>query len=207
MKKLKLIILLLVLCVSCLPFEEEDDAQLRQWKMSGKASFSDDVTSDVKFGLFFVASTTMPTALAASYPLVSNVVSLGSTAGETSFTMSVDCTETKPSDGHYLMMFMWRDTDGDGAFTSGETSSQVIAQNGSASFIGDATGDVVCYYKYSSYDYGRNKDYPLWHGTDDMSKGWYQVCGSTYKNVKSIAAKQSGEYFLPGAIVKAKSKL
>ena len=197
MKKLKLIILLLVLCVSCLPFEEEDDAQLRQWKMSGKASFSDDVTSDVKFGLFFVASTTMPTALAASYPLVSNVVSLGSTAGETSFTMSVDCTETKPSDGHYLMMFMWRDADGDGAFTSGETSSQVVAQNGSSSFIGDATGDVVCHYIYEL-------EYDAERGT---TKGWNQISGSTYKNVKSIAAKQSGEYFLPGAIVKAKSKL
>ena len=206
MKKLKLIILLLVLCVSCLPFEEEDDAQLRQWKMSGKASFSDDATSDVKFGLFFVASTTMPTALAASYPLVSNVVSLGSTAGETSFTMSVDCTETKPSDGHYLMMFMWRDTDGDGAFTSGETSSQVIAQNGSASFLGDTTGDVVCHYKYSGYDYGKDRN-NLWHGTDDMSMGWYQICGDIYKNVKSIAIRRSGENYLPDAIVKAKSKL
>ena len=197
MKKLKLIILLLVLCVSCLPFEEEDDAQLRQWKMSGKASFSDDVTSDVKFGLFFVASTTMPTALVASYPLVSNVVSLGSTAGETSFTMSVDCTETKPADNQYLMMFMWRDADGDGAFTSGETSSQVVAQNGSSSFIGDATGDVVCHYIYEL-------EYDAERGT---TKGWNQISGSTYKNVKSIAAKQSGEYFLPGAIVKAKSKL
>ncbi len=197
MKKLKLIILLLVLCVSCLPFEEEDDAQLRQWKMSGKASFPDDVTSDVKFGLFFVASTTMPTALAASYPLVSNVVSLGSTAGETLFTMSVDCTETKPADNQYLMMFMWHDTDGDGAFTSGETSSQVIAQNGSASFIGDATGDVVCHYIYEL-------EYDTERGT---TKGWNQISGSTYKNVKSIAVKQSGEYFLPGAIVKAKSKL
>ena len=197
MKKLKLIILLLVLSVSCLPFEEEDDAQLRQWKMSGKASFSDDVTSDVKFGLFFVASTTMPTALAASYPLVSDVVSLGSTAGETAFTMSVDCTETKPADNQYLMMFMWRDTDGDGAFTSGETSSQVIAQTGSESFIGDATGDVVCHYIYEL-------EYDTERGT---TKGWNQVCGSTYKNVKSIAIRRSGETYLPDAVVKAKSKL
>ncbi|MBP5706326.1 MAG: hypothetical protein J6W76_03495, partial [Spirochaetales bacterium] len=153
--------------------------------------------SEVKFGLLFVASTSMPTARAASYPLVSDVVSLGSTAGETSFTMSVDCTETKPADNHYLMMFMWRDTDGDGAFTSGETSSQVIAQTGSASFLGDATNDVVCHYIYEL-------EYDTERGT---TKGWNQISGSTYKNVKSIAAKQSGEYFLPGAIVKAKSKL
>ncbi len=200
MKKLKFIILLLVLCVSCLPVEEEDDAQLRQWKMSGKASFesnNNDATADVKLGLFYVASTSMPTSLATSYPMVSDAVPLGSSAGETSFTMSVDCTETKPADNQYLMIFMWRDTDGDGAFTSGETSSQVIAQTGSASFLGDATNDVVCHYIYEL-------EYDTERGT---TKGWNQISGSTYKNVKSIAAKQSGEYFLPGAIVKAKSKL
>lgn len=197
MKKLKFIILLLVLCVSCLPVEEEDDAQLRQWKMSGKASFesnNNDATADVKLGLFYIASTSMPKTIPTTYVLVSNVVDITS---DGTFTMSVDCTETKPADNQYLMMFMWRDTDGDGTFTSGETSSQVIAQTGSASFLGDATNDVVCHYIYEL-------EYDTERGT---TKGWNQISGSTYKNVKSIAAKQSGEYFLPGAIVKAKSKL
>ena len=196
MKKLQFIILLLVLCVSCLPVEEEDDAQLRQWKMSGKASFesnSSDATADVKLGLFYVSSTSMPTSLATSYVMVSDAV----TATETTFTMSVDCTQTKPSDNQYLMMFMWRDTDGDGAFTSGETSSQVIAQAGSVSFLGDATNDVVCHYIYEL-------EYDTERGT---TKGWNQICGDIYKNVKSIAIRRSGENYLPDAIVKAKSKL
>ena len=200
MKKLQFIILLLVLCVSCLPVEEEDDAQLRQWKMSGKASFesnSSDATADVKLGLFYVSSTSMPTILATSHVMVSDAVGLGSTAAETTFTMSVDCTQTKPSDGYYLMMFMWRDTDGNGAFTSGETSSQVLAQAGSVSFLVDATGDVVCHYIYElEYDTERC-----------TTKGWNQICGDIYKNVKSIAIRRSGENYLPDAIVKAKSKL
>ena len=200
MKKLHSLILLLVLCVSCLPVEEEDDTQLRQWKMTGKASFesnSDDATADVKLGLFYVAGTTMPTSLTTSYTLVSDPLVLGRTGGETSFTMSVDCTKTKPSDNQYLMMFMWRDTDDNGAFTSGETSSQVLAQAGSVSFLGDVTNDVVCHYVYEL-------EYDTERGT---TKGWNQVCGDIYKNVKSIAIRRSGEDYLPDAIVKAKSIL
>ena len=112
--------------------------------------------------------------------------------------MSVDCTKTKPSDNQYLMMFMWRDTDGDGAISSGETSSQVVACADSASFIGDSTNDVVCHYIYEA-------EYNNELGT---TKGWNQVSGSShYQNVKSIAVTQSGEYYLPDAVIKAKSKL
>ena len=198
MKKLCLVIMLFVICVSCLPVEEDDDAQLRQWKMILRASFSGDATADVKFGLFYVSSTTMPTSLASSHVLASDVSNLGNVGGiEQIFTMNVDCTETKPADNQYLMMFMWRDTDGDGAWTSGESSSQVIAQSGSESFIGDSTNDVVCHYIYEAeYDTGRGS-----------TKGWNQISGDIYQNVKSIAAKRSGVYYLPDAVVRAKSNL
>ena len=185
-----------MLCVACLPVEEEDDAQLRQWKMSGKASFSGDAAADVKLGLFYVASTSMPKSLTTSHILVSDLVDCST--DEVPFTMSVDCTKTKPSDNQYLMMFMWRDTDGDGAISSGETSSQVVACVGSASFIGDSTNDVVCHYIYEA-------EYNSELGT---MKGWNQVSGSShYQNVKSIAVTRSGEYYLPDAVIKAKSKL
>lgn len=192
------IYLLSALLCGCLPVEEDDDAQVRVWNISGVAKFSStaDTSVDVKLGLFYINSTTVPKTLTTSYKLVSTAANLGHSSGTNiNFNIKADCTETTPSNSHLLGLFMWRDSSGKDTFTSGDKSGMCVstASGGSLSFT-DGSDDAQCLYLYVGY----NGDV-----SDDLGtqKGWNQVYGKKYQNLKKIAKKRGGVYYVPDAVV------
>ncbi len=190
--------LLTAMLFGCLPVEEEDDAQVRKWNISGIAKYSSsaDTTHDVKLGLFYINSTTVPSSLSTSYKLVSSAANLGNSGGTNiDFSIDVDCTETTPSNSQLLGLFMWRDNSGNDTFTSGDKSTLCVstASGGSQCFT-DGSDDAKCVYLYVGY----NGDV-----SDDLGtqKGWNQIYGKKYKGLKKAAVKRGGVYSVSDAVV------
>jgi len=135
------------------------------WTITGSASLNGTPTGNVKLAAFYTFDDsyqeTVEEPEAHDAVLVTNVVDLGTSGANFSLTFSTETLD--PTEGHYIYLIMWQDTNSDSVHDQTEDYEYVTAQYGCPVF----QDSIFCqYYWADSSNYFMGTEY-----------GWNQSIG------------------------------